>query len=115
MLPKERGPGTPNGFIEPSLNCSTPREGSGSPRVTTALHAQALADLRFQRGIAGLYRLGPRPLFEWFVKIGCERQPRYFLERKVRTYPQVDLRLIRALGADEFSPRTLRVVGSGLP
>jgi hypothetical protein len=110
VLAKWRGPGTPEGATEPGLNCSTPANRSGKADITAALRAQAQDDLRFQRAVGQLHRLGPRTLLELLREIGRERLISTYMEDKVGIYARLDAEILRALGGDRFPPRPLRVV-----
>jgi hypothetical protein len=57
---------------------------------TQPCHA-LLGDLRFRRDVERLHGLGPRPLYEMLVALGCDRMIRTELEERVRRYGTLDL------------------------
>ncbi len=59
-------------------------------------------DLRFQRDIERLYKLGPRALGELLAEIGEQRLCRTYLELRIRRYAEIDPKHLAALDADHF-------------
>jgi hypothetical protein len=112
MAQQQRGPGTPEGDAEPGLNISTPADRSGLANTTTNSFAQlaALDDLRLQRGVERLHRLGARPLYELFIELGKELLIRSEIAAKVMRYAQLDPDIVRSIGADQFPSRPVHVV-----
>ena len=59
-------------------------------------------DLRFQRDIERLYKLGPRALGELLAEIGEQRLCRTYLELRIRRYAEIDPKHLAALDAGHF-------------
>lgn len=59
-------------------------------------------DLRFQRDIERLYKLGPRALGELLAEIGEQRLCRTYLELRIRRYAEIDPKHLAALDAERF-------------
>jgi hypothetical protein len=53
-----------------------------------------LGDLRFRCDVERLHGLGPRPLYEMLVALGCDRMIRTELEERVRRYGTLDPALL---------------------
>jgi hypothetical protein len=70
-----------------------------------------LADFRFQRAVARLHRLGPRPLYEMLVELGGQQLIRSEIEALIYKYAAIDPAVLRAAGGDRFAPWSPRVVG----
>jgi hypothetical protein len=90
------------GGSEPRLFAISATESQGTPD---------LADFRFQRAVARLHRLGPRPLYELLVELGGQRLIRSEIEALVYKYATIDSAVLRAAGGDRFAPWSPRVVG----
>lgn len=60
------------------------------------------SDLRFQRDIERLYKLGPRALGELLVEIGEQRLCRTYIEKRVRSYGGISPEYLNAVGGDAF-------------
>jgi hypothetical protein len=70
-----------------------------------------LAEIRFARDVERLHRLGPRPLYELLTELGARHLIRQPIERLVRDYvSQLDVEVLRALGADLVAPAPLHTV-----
>lgn len=61
-----------------------------------------ISDLRFQRDIERLYKLGPRALGELLVEIGEQRLCRTYIEKRVQSYSGINPEYLSALGGDAF-------------
>ncbi len=66
------------------------------------MSAAARNDLRFQRDIERLYKLGPRALGELLVEIGEQRHCRTYIENRDRSYGGISPEYLSALGGDAF-------------
>ena len=64
-----------------------------------------LAELRFQRHVEYLHRLGPSAVGELIAEIGEVRSVRSLIDRKLADYARLDPEILRALGGDRFPPR----------
>ena len=69
-----------------------------------------IADLRRQRHVWKLYRLGPRVIDALLVEIGAERGITTIIERKIKRYAEIDPEALKATGGDEFWPVSIREV-----
>ncbi len=70
-----------------------------------------IADLRRQRHVRILHRLGPRAVDALLVEIGAERGITTIIERKIEVYAQLNPEALEAAGGDRFWPAPLREVG----
>ena len=68
------------------------------PQDLAALRQAANRQLRRQREIEGIYRLGERCVYELIAQLDRER---------------IDPEILRAVGGDRFSGASIRVVGGG--
>ena len=64
--------------------------------------ASHAADLRLQRDVTAVHRLGARALYELLREIGAIAGTRTTIDRIVARYAGLDPELLRALGADRF-------------
>ena len=71
-------------------------------RQSTLVPVDVIADLRRQRHIRKLHRLGPRVLDELLVEIGVERSITTVIERKVEAYAELEREIFETAGSDEF-------------
>ncbi len=62
-----------------------------------------LPELRFQRDVEHLYRLGRRAVFEFLSEIGRARMCRTYIEELTARYAQLDPAIVRAVGANRFA------------
>ena len=69
-----------------------------------------LADLRRQRHVQKLHRLGPRVLDELLVEIGAERSITTLVERKIEKYAALDIDTLELVGGDRFPSQPIHVV-----
>ncbi len=69
-----------------------------------------IADMRRQRHVRQLYRLGPRAIDALLVEIGAERGIATIIERKVERYAGLDPEALEAAGGDRFPPLPIHVV-----
>ena len=76
----------------------------------TDLHV--IADLRRQRHIRQLYRLGPRAIDALLIEIGAERGITTIIERKVERYAGLDIDALEFAGGDRFPARPIHAVRS---
>jgi soluble lytic murein transglycosylase-like protein len=73
--------------------------------------ASDTADLRLQRDVAAVYRLGARALYELLREIGASTGARPLIDQIAARYAGLDPALVRAVGADRFPPHPdLRLV-----
>ncbi len=69
-----------------------------------------IADLRRQRHVRQLYRLGPRALDALLVEIGAERSITTLIEQRLERYAAMDPGALEALGGDRFPARPIHAV-----
>lgn len=87
-----------------------------SATMLAASHAPgSIGDPAFRHRIERIYSLGPRPVGELVCEILAALAPskRAFINSRLEVYANLDPRVVRALGADQFPVRPLRVVGGG--
>ena len=69
-----------------------------------------MTDLELQRQVPRLHQLGPRPLYEILVELGAQRLISG-IERLVKRHvDRLDPAILKALGANCFSPIPMRVI-----
>ena len=68
-------------------------------------------DLRFQRDVQRLHRLGPRALHEFLVQVGAERSIKTLLEDQIGAFANLDLDVLAALAGDQMPPTPIHRVG----
>ena len=68
-------------------------------------------DLRFQRDVEHLHKLGPRALHEFFSEVAAERGIRTYLEDQIGAFANLDPDVLQALGGDRMAPNPIRRVG----
>ena len=73
-------------------------------RPIGAIDADVVANLRRQRQVQALHRLGPRVLDELLAEIGAERGIATLIERKVARYAEIDPKALALTGGDRFPP-----------
>ena len=71
----------------------------------TDLHV--IADLRRQRHVRQLYRLGPRAIDALLIEIGAERSIMTLIERKIERYAGIAPEALEAASGDQFPPAPL--------
>ncbi len=72
--------------------------------------ADVVADLRRQRQVQKLHRLGPRALDALLIEIGAERGITTIIERRVERYAALDPKALKTLGGDCFPPLPIHEV-----
>ena len=72
--------------------------------------AQPLAGPRFERQIARVHALGPRPLAELLAEIAAVTGQHVRVVDLVEEYVALDPAVLRAVGGDRFPPNVLEVV-----
>ena len=77
--------------------------------------ADALCELRFERDVAHLHRLGPRAIGELLREIGARYQCRPWIERRLVQFARLDPEIVRALHGDRFPPRPLHLIAPCSP
>ena len=82
-------------------------------RSADMIEADVIADLRRQRHVRKLHRLGPRVLDELLVEIGAERSITTIIERKIERYAGLDPEALATIGGDGFCPVSIREVRHG--
>ena len=90
--------------------CSKSPPACGTLRPIGEIAADVVADLRFQRQVLRLHRLGPRVTAELLAEIGAERSIQTLIDSKLDTYARLDPEAIEAAGGDGFSPAPLHEV-----
>jgi hypothetical protein len=71
---------------------------------------EAVADLRFERQVRLLHRLGPRPVAELLAELGAERNIQTIIDRKLARYTKLTPEQLRATGGDRFPPTPIHRV-----
>ncbi len=61
-----------------------------------------IADLRRQRHVQKLHRLGPRAIDALLIEIGAERSITTLIERKIERYAALDITALELAGGDRF-------------
>ena len=61
-----------------------------------------IADMRRQRHVRQLYRLGPRAIDALLIEIGAERSIMTLIERKIEKYAALDIDALENAGGDRF-------------
>jgi hypothetical protein len=74
-------------------------------------HSPDIRDLRFERHVDRLHRLGARAVAELLREIGAETMHMTSIERAVERFAALDPDTLNRLGGDRFPTRPLRVVG----
>ena len=69
-----------------------------------------IADLRRQRHVQELHRLGPRALDALLIEIGAERGITTLVERKIERYAALDGDALELAGGDRFPARPIHEV-----
>ena len=72
----------------------------------------SIRDLRFQRDVSRLHRLGPRALHELLREIGATRQIQTYVEQRAAAFAAVDPDQLAATGGDRFPAWPVREVRS---
>ena len=72
--------------------------------------AQPLAGPRFERQIARVHALGPRPLAELLAEIAAVTGQPAIVADRLQTYARLDPEIVRAVGGDRFPPMLLGLV-----
>ena len=70
-----------------------------------------IADLRRQRRIRQLYRLGPRAIDALLIEIGAERGITTIIERKIERCAGIDIEALELAGGDHFPSAPIHEVG----
>ena len=68
-------------------------------------------DLRFQRAVERLHKLGPRILSEFLSQVAAERSIRTYLEDRISSFANLDPGALAALNGDRMPPTPIHVVG----
>ena len=76
----------------------------------TSGKTQLLAGPRFDRQIAHIIALGPRPLTELLAEIARSTGQSALIADRVQAYAALDPAVLRAVGADSFPPNVLGAV-----
>ena len=71
---------------------------------------RVIADLRRQRHVQKLHRLGPRVIDALLIEIGAERSIMTLIERKIEVYAELEPEVLEAAGGDKFWQPPLRGV-----
>ncbi len=66
-----------------------------------------VADMRRQRHVRQLYRLGPRAIDALLIEIGVERSIMTIIERKIERYAALDIDALELAGGDGFPARPI--------
>jgi hypothetical protein len=74
-----------------------------------ALQAEIIADLRFQKSVEKLHRLGPRVLHVLLCEFAYDRMLQTEIERLVEPYAALRPERLRAV-ADRFAPAPIHLV-----
>jgi len=101
-----RGRGLSTESTRPGLNCPTAADRSGDALNT----GDALDQLRRQRRVEHLHRLGPRALFEFLGELGQDHLINDAIEHKLARYGHLDLEMLKLTGGDRFPAPPLLLV-----
>ena len=72
-----------------------------------------LLELRFQRHVERLRRLGPRAVGELLAEIGAARSCRMEIDRRLARYANLNPEFLWAIGGDRFPPLPIHEVCHG--
>jgi hypothetical protein len=72
------------------------------------------ADLRLQRNVAKVHRLGPRTVYELLREVGAITGHRATVDAVVARYAAIDRTHLYVAGGDRFAPRPLLPVPEDL-
>ena len=76
--------------------------------VANDADTSVLPDLRFQRDVERLHRLGPRSLYGFLAAVGAERSIRTYLEDRITDFASLDADVLAALDVDRMPLAPLR-------
>ena len=76
----------------------------------TSCKTQLSVGPRFERLVARVHALGPRPLAEMIVEIATATGQPALIADHVEAYAGLDPEIIRAVGGDRFPPNVLEMV-----
>ncbi len=79
-------------------------------RAPGQIAAEVVADLRRQRKVLRLHRLGPRATAELLAELGAERSITTIIDQKLERYAQLEPETLAVTGGDEFWPAPIREV-----
>ena len=71
---------------------------------------RVIADLRRQRHVQKLHRLGPRVIDALLIEIGAERGITTLVERKIEKYAALDIDTLELVGGDRFPGQPIYLV-----
>ncbi len=69
-----------------------------------------IRDLRLQRDVVRLHKLGPRAIYHLLDEIGCRHLCRTFIEDHARQYADLDPAVLRQLGGMRSPPSPIHRV-----
>ena len=69
-----------------------------------------IADLKRQRHVQKLHRLGPRVIDALLIEIGAERSIMTLIERKIEKYAALDINAPGLAGGDRFPGQPIYLV-----
>ncbi len=72
------------------------------PRPNTLVTVDVIADLRRQRHVQQVHRLGDRVFGELLAEIGAERGITTIIDQKLERYAELEAEVLEAAGGDEF-------------
>ena len=78
-----------------------------NPFAAPAAH---IRDLRLERDVERLCRLGPRPILELLQEIGAERGILTLIEDRAAVYAGLDPACLSAVGGDRIAPTPIHEV-----
>ena len=67
-------------------------------------------DLRFQRDVDRLCKLGPRAVYQYLAEVGDARSIRTFLEDHISAYAAIEPDRLAVVGGDRFPPPPIHEV-----
>jgi len=104
-IERARCPGQGNSTLE-----NTDANEYRRSELATQAQLVDLDDIRLQRAVARLHKLGPRPLFEMLIELGARHLLRTEIEAAVNRYVALDPELLFAIDADTLPPAPVHVV-----
>lgn len=80
-------------------------------RLLGEITQDIIAEMRFNRDVQALHRLGARVLYEYLAELGRDHMIRTAIEAKLERYLQLSPAMLKLTGGDGFAPSPVRAVG----